>query len=218
MQNQTSTGDTVTTRARGGRADKRQAILAGALTVFARDGYSRASIDAISASAGVSTRTIYNHFEDKAQLFEAVIQDSAARAAEAQIALIERHLNKIIDLETDLIEFGRDWTAPMPAYADHFALVRQINAELGHIPRAAIDAWQATGPLRVRHELALRIAKFADRGLLRVADPERAALHLLLLISSDVPAYEGDVLTEEQADEMVTSGVRAFLHGYGTAA
>jgi len=33
-----------------------------------RDGYTRASIDAISAEAGVSTRTIYNHFTDKAML------------------------------------------------------------------------------------------------------------------------------------------------------
>ena len=48
------------------RSDKRRAIIDGALAVFARDGYTRASIDAISAEAGVSTRTVYNHFTDKA--------------------------------------------------------------------------------------------------------------------------------------------------------
>lgn len=62
--------------------------MAGALTVFARDGYMRASVDAIAAEAGVSTRTIYNHFQDKAQLFQTVIQESATRVAEAQIAII----------------------------------------------------------------------------------------------------------------------------------
>src|ERR1700716_94258 len=92
-------------RTHGGLADKRRAILTGALTVFARDGYTRASIDAISAEAGVSTRTIYNHFQDKAQLFETVIQESADRAAEAQIATIDRYFAKITDLEADLIEF-----------------------------------------------------------------------------------------------------------------
>ena len=56
--------------------DKRRAILAGALTVFARDGYTRASIDAIAAQAIVSTRTIYNHFQCKAHLFQTVIQES----------------------------------------------------------------------------------------------------------------------------------------------
>ncbi|WP_424532941.1 helix-turn-helix domain-containing protein [Sphaerisporangium viridialbum] len=62
--------ETAGTRPRGGLADKRRAILAGALTVFARDGYTRATTEAISAQAGVSSRTLYNHFQDKARLFK----------------------------------------------------------------------------------------------------------------------------------------------------
>lgn len=206
--------DAAGTRPRGGSADKRRAILDGAFTVFARDGYTRASIDAISAEAGVSTRTIYNHFQGKAELFETVIQRSATRVAEAQIGIIDRHLGKIIDLEADLIEFGRAWVAPVPDHADHFDLVRQINAEAGHIPQAAIDAWQETGPLRVRRELASRLQQCADRGLLRVENPERAALHLSILISTANPSYRGTVSSEEEVAEMVISGVRAFLYGY----
>ncbi|MFC6936446.1 TetR/AcrR family transcriptional regulator [Actinomadura yumaensis] len=75
--------------------------------MFAQDGYARASIDAIAARAGVSTRTIYNHFADKAGLFEAVIHSSATRAADAQIAIVDRHLRKVVDLEADLVDFGR---------------------------------------------------------------------------------------------------------------
>lgn len=206
--------DGATLRPRGGRADKRQAILTGALEVFARDGYTRASIDAISASAGVSTRTIYNHFEDKVKLFEAVIQDSAARAAETQIRIIELHLSKIIDLETDLIEFGKDLAAPMPDLSGHFALVQQINAEAGHIPRPALEAWEENGPRRVRRALAERLEHFTERGLLRVSNPERAALHLMLLISGGLTTHERETLTSEQSDEMVASGVHAFLHGH----
>ena len=93
-------------------------------------------------------------------------------------------------------------------------MVRQINAEAGHIPRAAIDAWEEIGPQRVRRALAARLTQFEERGLLRVTDPERAALHLMLLISSDAPTHEAETLTNKQLDEMVTSGVRAFLHGY----
>jgi len=206
--------DTATTRPRGGLADKRRAILAGALTVFARDGYTRATIDAISAEAGVSTRTVYNHFLDKAQLFQTVIQESATRVAEAQIAIVDRYLRKVTDLESDLIEFARAWVTPMPDYADHFALVRQINAEAGHIPQSAIDAWQETGPLRVRRELARLMLQLAERGLLRIDDPDRAALHFALLISVTNPSYRGAVAPEEDIAEIVTSGVRAFLHGY----
>jgi AcrR family transcriptional regulator len=199
-------------KSRGGLADKRRAILAGALTVFARDGYARASIDAIAAEAGVSTRTIYNHFADKAQLFQEVIQDSATRAAEAQIAIIDRYLRKVTDLEADLVDFGRAWTSSKPEHAQHFALTRHVQADADHIPRAAIDAWQENGPLRVRRALAARMRELADRGLLRADDPDRAALHFMLLVSAAVHPC-GDP-TEAERTETVTSGVHAFLHGH----
>jgi len=193
--------------------DKRSAILRGALTVFARDGYARASIDVIAAEAAVSTRTIYNHFQDKAGLFGAVIQESATRVAAAQLEIVDRHLRKITDLEADLIEFGIAWRTPMPDYAEHSALVRQVNAEAGHIPAEAIESWQQAGPLAVRRALADRLAAFSADGLLTVDDPLRAALHFSLLISGANPSYRGGPV--EDLTETVTSGVRAFLHGYG---
>ncbi|MGK5532765.1 TetR/AcrR family transcriptional regulator [Streptomyces sp. URMC 129] len=214
----TSTGGgTARTRPRGGLADKRRAILAGALTVFARDGYSRANVDAIAAEAGVSTRTIYNHFGDKAALFHDVIRESATRAADAQIAIIDRHLRKVTDLEPDLVAFGLDWAAQSTAgHAAHFALTRQINAERGHIPRPAIDAWQELGPLRVRRALAARLRALTDRGLLRDGDPDLAAVHLMKLVSVTNPSYPGGTTAPDPAGttEAVRAGVRVFLHGY----
>jgi AcrR family transcriptional regulator len=202
-------------RPRGGLADKRRSILAGALTVFARDGYTRASIDAISTAAKVSTRTIYNHFEDKAALFEAVIQHSATQVADDQIAIIDRHFHKVTDLEADLVAFGLALAEPMTAeQAAHFALVRQINAETGHIPQAAIAAWLETGPMRVQRELAGRLQQLSERGLLQVPDPDRAALHLMLLISAADPAYRGAPPGEGEPAAAVRAGVRTFLHGH----
>jgi AcrR family transcriptional regulator len=189
-------------------------VLAGALTVFARDGYARASIDVIAAEAGVSTRTLYNHFGDKAGLFRAVIQDSATRVAAAQLAIIEEHLSEITDLEADLVAFGIAWRTPMPDYAEHSALVRQVNAEAGHIPQEAIDAWQEAGPIAVRRALADRLAAFAGDGLLRIDDPMRAALHFSLLISGANPSYRGGSMTADEITDAVTTGVHAFLHGY----
>jgi AcrR family transcriptional regulator len=195
--------------------DKRQAVLAGGLTVFARDGYSRGSIDVIAAEAQVSSRTIYNHFGDKAGLFRAVIQDSATRVAAAQLEIVDRYLRKVTDLEADLVEFGIAWRTPMPDYAEHSALVRQINAEARHIPPEAIDAWQETGPIAIRRALADRLAALAEDGLLQVDDPMRAALHFSLLISGANPSYLGARMTPEEITEAVTTGVHAFLHGYG---
>ena len=200
---------------RGGRADKRSAILAGALAVFARDGYTRASIDAIATQASVSTRTIYNHFTDKAHLFESVIEESAAGVADARIAIMDRHLRKVTDLEADLIAFGRELASPDVRYADHVALVRQINADVGHIPPAALEAWQQAGPARVRRELAAHLRRLDESGMLRVEDADAAALHLLLLLHGTVPANEGvTVVRDADIAATVTAGVRAFLYGY----
>jgi len=52
------------------------------------------------------------------------------------------------------------------------------------------------------------------RGALRVADPDRAALHFTRLTtaaSSSPPVAEP---TRQQVTEMATAGVRAFLYGY----
>ncbi len=210
MARRTTTGE----RPGTGLAEKRRAILDGALTVFARDGYSRASIDAIAAEAEVSTRTIYNHFADKARLFHALIQDSATRVAEAEIAVIDRYLRKVTDLEADLIEFGRAWATPTPDHATHFALVRHLDADVAHIAPETITAWQEAGPLRVRRELANHLQLLADQGLLRLDHPERAALHLIVLTTTTNPSLPTAPRTPEEITEAATAGVRAFLYGY----
>jgi AcrR family transcriptional regulator len=49
---------------------------------FARYGFDRANVDAISTEAGCAKGTIYNYFSSKAELFGAVIKRAARRAAE----------------------------------------------------------------------------------------------------------------------------------------
>jgi AcrR family transcriptional regulator len=198
-----------------GQPDKRRAIVAGALTLFARDGYTRASQDAIAAAAGVSNRTIYNHFTDKAELFQTVIQDSTQRVADTMVDLIDRHLGKVVDLEQDLIDFGSAWLGVLTSdLAPHFALIRQINAEAEHIPPAALKLWQETGPGRTRSALAERLRRLAERGELEIDDSLRAAGHLMLLVSADNLTDRADLHDPDALRAMVTAGVRAFLHGY----
>jgi AcrR family transcriptional regulator len=199
---------------RRGMVGKRRAILAGALTLFARGGFSGASIEAIAAEAGVSTRTIYNHFYCKLHLFQTVVTESTTEVADAQIALIDRHLREVTDLEADLVELGRALAVPMTGHAEHFALVRQLEAEAGHL-QETIEAWREAGPVRVTGALAGHLRRLADRGMLRVADPNRAATHYMLLVQGAVPFHHGlSTTSEADVHEIVTSGVHAFLHGY----
>ncbi|MBO6575155.1 MAG: TetR/AcrR family transcriptional regulator [Rhodothermales bacterium] len=53
---------------------KRESILDAALEVFQAEGYANASMDRIAEVAGASKRTVYNHFESKEALFEAVTE------------------------------------------------------------------------------------------------------------------------------------------------
>ncbi|WP_405057881.1 TetR/AcrR family transcriptional regulator [Kribbella sp. NBC_01505] len=199
------------------RPGKREAILDGARTTFAREGYSRASIETIAAEAEVSSRTLYNHFGDKARLFEAVIQVSATEVAEFQLSLIEQFLGDVTDLSVDLDAFARAWAGPAPQHAGHLALVRHIQAEAGHLPPAVLAAWHRAGPGRVQEALAERLRSFAERGLLTVDDPEQAAFHLSMLITAEADnrSYRGAVqLPAEEVAAMASAGVRVFLRGY----
>ena len=54
---------------------KTAAILQGAMKEFLENGYAATSMDKVAKSAGVSKATVYSHFGDKENLFNAVIED-----------------------------------------------------------------------------------------------------------------------------------------------
>jgi TetR/AcrR family transcriptional regulator of autoinduction and epiphytic fitness len=61
------------------KSKKRAAILDGAIDVFISMGYELASMDKIAETAGVSKRTVYNHFGSKENLFQAIVDDFLAQ-------------------------------------------------------------------------------------------------------------------------------------------
>ena len=54
---------------------KRKVILEGAVKVFTENGFDASSMDRIAEVAGVSKRTVYNHFSSKEILFQAIVAD-----------------------------------------------------------------------------------------------------------------------------------------------
>lgn len=211
--------DQTTTRPRTRSEEKRQAITEAARKVFGREGFARTSIDAIATEAGVSTRTIYNHFEGKDQLFASVIEESASQVADSLEEMITRHLTEVSDVATSLIDLGCAWVSPPSSseFSDHFAMVRQINAEAAHVPRAALDAWQEAGPRRAHRALAEAFERFARDGQLRTGDGRRAARHFIRLVGSEVEdrsEFGAVPLDDREVREAVTAGVEVFLYGY----
>ena len=57
----------------------RAALLDTAARQFAERGFAATTIDDVAAAARVSKGTVYYHFEDKAELFEAVFRDRQNR-------------------------------------------------------------------------------------------------------------------------------------------
>src|SRR5260221_9507728 len=53
---------------------KRGAIVEAARQAFLQNGYAQTSMDRIAETAGVSIKTVYRHFENKDDLFSAVMQ------------------------------------------------------------------------------------------------------------------------------------------------
>ncbi|MCM1013346.1 TetR/AcrR family transcriptional regulator [Brevibacterium sp. XM4083] len=199
---------------------KRLAILRAGLEVFARDGFARTSVEKVAEVAAVSTRTVYNHFTDKAGLFAAVVEFSSAAVSEIHIGEIEKHLGTIgsrTEVEPALVSYGLSMHSSVPPNAPHWRLVTQLQAETEHISSELLESWRRSGPLRTRRQIALHLSDLARRGYLELDDPDIAAAHLAALIN----ASRSDILdpdpSAERLEELMRSAIGTFLHGYAAA-
>jgi TetR/AcrR family transcriptional repressor of mexJK operon len=199
---------------RRGSADKRAAIERAALAVFVREGYARASVDAIAAEAGVSKRTIYDYYGDKERLFVGVLTDTSEAGDAAFGVLLDRTLPADGDLPSGLVAFGRELASAVAQSPERSAVMRLMIAEANHFP-TLLRRWRGVGA--TQRMLAARLASFADRGLLDLPDPLEAAGHLGALVTNAVSLRSligADLVDEAEVDRIVTSGVRVFLRAY----
>jgi TetR/AcrR family transcriptional repressor of mexJK operon len=201
-----------------GSPAKHQAIMAAAFRVFTRDGFTRASVDAIAAAAAVSKRTIYNHFADKEHLFQAVVLATLGSVADDFRHALDETLGDSDDLERDLLALARRWVR-LFLREDAAALRRLVLAEAPHHPQLLID-WAEAGPLRPNHQLIRALARLAERGKLDIPDPGEAAQQLTLLVTTPASnrAQFGTVtLSDAEVDAVVAPNVRMFLRAYAPA-
>ncbi|GGO62815.1 TetR/AcrR family transcriptional regulator [Nonomuraea cavernae] len=163
-----------------GRIDKRQAILDGAFTVFARQGYAQACVQEIANEAGVAKPTVYNHLTDKATLFRHAIQAAAQSVLDQRLAALQPLTEPGTDLRATLEEVGHHLVR-LHADDRSCALRRLLYAELTHFPDI-LDFAVESGPHRLSQALADRMARLILAGRLRATDPDQAAEHFLALL------------------------------------
>jgi TetR/AcrR family transcriptional regulator, mexJK operon transcriptional repressor len=203
-------------RPAGGSEGKRIAIVQAARQLFLRDGYERVSVDAIAAAAGVSKRTIYNHYGDKERLFLDVIGETYTRMIGAVVALMDKYLTDLPDeaVEDGIIEFSREVALFAARTPERTAVIRLLMSEAPHFP--ALLAVEAR-PRGITASIAERLARLDSRGLLDVPEPQDAANHLFALTMGQVnnrSMYGAIELGEDEVIQMATSGARAFLRAY----
>ncbi|TQR84247.1 TetR/AcrR family transcriptional regulator [Mycobacterium hodleri] len=195
---------------RGRSIEKRRAMLQAALELFVAQGYELASVDAIAARAGVSKRTVYDHFGDKEMVFAAVLEAVGDRlTATVQVAL-DRDATATGDLRERLLDFARCIVLEALPSSDYVHF-RRLSARRGSWQQDRESASGVGMDLFVR-----RVEEWAQVGVINTDKPRRAAQHFVALtlqlafetLERAYPVVSGEV------DEILVDGVDVFVRAY----
>jgi TetR/AcrR family transcriptional regulator, mexJK operon transcriptional repressor len=191
-------------------------MAAAAIELFSRDGFDRTSVDAIAEAAGVSKRTIYNHYGDKETLFLSVVTEMYDQMIEFVVALMDKYLTDPPEdaLEQNVISFSAQAARIAARSSERASLIRLMMLEAPHFPELRASQMR---PQSITGAIAQRLAVLSARGLLDVPEPNEAANHLFSLTMGQMNnrSLFGTVsLSDDEIDRMATSGARAFLRAY----
>ena len=202
----------------GGRPSRARAeeirdeILDIATTLFLGEGYGATSIEAVAKRARISKRTFYHRFENKAELFGAVVLRLIERmrpANDAQLfeggsfeEVLERLALVIVHaaLSPQLLALQRVIIAEATRFPE---LAAVLNAQ--GTRQQAIDRIAALLERQARAEqFVIENAQFAAEQFLQlvVSGPQRRALGL------------GKPLSHDELDRWARDAVRLFLDGW----
>ena len=190
---------------------KRLAILEAALREFEANGFDQTSMDRIAASAGVSKRTVYNHFASKSALFDAIIAELSDKVAE----VTEFPYDAEAPLRDQLEAIGHQVIAMLTAPCT-IALARVALAEMLRAPNVAGSAYDL---IRTRQTGLSDWLRDADRdGRLVVPDTQWAADQLMGQLKSFAfwPHMVGGQPVPDDAERrrIVAGTVDMMLHQY----
>ena len=208
-------------RGSGGRPTREEAarrearIVEVATQLFIERGFDGTSIDAVAEAAGVSKPTLYSRYQDKRDLFEAVLQDRLREWLAPLSAAAEMQALRVSpkDAETVLDELSRNLLARSQA-PGAAALTRCIAAQAMQFPNLAKLAYEE-GWLRGVRTVGRILGDMAAQGQIAVDDPEIAAdlfLNLILGRSSKQALYGIEVDLEAQ-ERRRRAAVSLFLAG-----
>lgn len=196
--------------------DKGEAILAAALQVFGRDGFSDGNVDEIARVAAVAKPTIYKRFGDKQGLFAAAVLRGSALANDRVLDVINSVDLRPSDLRAELERLGQALVGCV-SHDEGAALMRLQFGERARFPEL-LDDIRERNRARTVDALAGKLAQLATAGYLSLSDAPRAARQFMSLVTDDAVSVSGfgaSVLTHAELDEPVSAGVDTFLAAFG---
>ncbi|MFG1373070.1 TetR/AcrR family transcriptional regulator [Xanthobacter oligotrophicus] len=195
--------------------EKRSQILSGARRVFFERGFDAASMGDIARAAGVSKGTLYVYFENKEDLFAALVGSECEETAERMFVLDGEEE----DVETALTKLGYSFIRAIlrPSSIALLRTVIAISAKFPDIGRRFFEA----GPCEGVSRLSVYLAAKVEQGVLDIEDVEQAASQFLTLCKDGVtiPALVGapDAPDPEAVEKSVKGAVRVFMRAYGAS-
>ncbi|MFJ2483422.1 TetR/AcrR family transcriptional regulator [Pseudomonas sp. NPDC087598] len=147
---------------------KREAIIQAAIAEFRDNGFEITSMDKIAATAGVSKRTVYNHFPSKEELFAEILNQLWTRIS-AEQSVTYRPDQPLRDQLRQMLQAK----VQMMADENFLTLARVAIAAAIHSPERAQNMVERMGEREEALTVWIRAAQ-AD-GRLKPVDPEFAA-------------------------------------------
>jgi TetR/AcrR family transcriptional regulator of autoinduction and epiphytic fitness len=190
---------------------KRAAILDAAVAEFRQSGYAATSMDRVAASAGVSKRTVYNHFPSKEDLFAQILEQMWQRSLEG----LDVAYDKDRSLRAQLLELLEQKLRLL--HDENFADLARVAIAAGiHSPDLA---QQLVARMGDREEgLTVWIRAAAADGRLKIDDPVFAAMQMHALVKGFAfwpqIAMGQAPLTPAQQKQVAETTVDMFLAYY----
>lgn len=183
------------------RANKRDQIVDAAQRCFYERGITATGVDTIAAAAGVSKRTLYNHFPSKDDLVLAYIELRENRWRK----VLEERLEAVAD-PVDRILLYFDTYFDLPPGEEDFRGCAFINAA-AEIPDSGS---QVLARLRAKKE---RVRREIDALVheARIPDPEAVATALVLLLEGGIALF--GLLHDRRGVEEAKNAARTLLAG-----
>lgn len=194
----------------------RAAAVEAATVLFLENGYERTTMDEIADEAGLTKRTLYNNFEDKAALFTQAIDEVTASAQSFADQLDAAFFDAVADdLPAGLTDLARRLALAIMR-PPVIALRRLLVGDAASFPELATDYFDRA-PGRVLDALTVGFRRLDDAGRLHVDDARIAAEQFAYLVVGaplDRAILVGTIPSRQHVLARADAGVETFLARY----